>query len=177
VSPSKVFVVDGGPFAGVPGSDFGASVAFDNDLAVASSPGSNASSVVTYVLESGRWVSAANLSFQYNQEIGQTSFGWSIDMLSSNLLVGAPGVFSVGTITASGAAYFYEFRKSTNDWQQIGSTLRGLEDSISVSEKFGNAVALSRNRRVVWASRLVSLDGPTTHHIGFKWTVWVVSCN
>ena len=83
-------------------------------------------------------------------------FGNSVylNKLDASLLVGAPGVYAIGTTTSTGAAYYYFL--SVGRYVQLGPPIRGDADVYAAGEAFGYSVATSDNALVAvgapWSS-------------------------
>jgi len=65
------------------------------------------------------------------------------------MLVGAPGVFVDQTSVPAGAAYYYEYDRTSQAWLPLGSVIRGDGDFFAANEDFGYSVGLSTTFRVV----------------------------
>lgn len=153
LSVAEGWVLSAGPFVGS-GDTIGSSVALEgNTMATGSRNG--AGSVQMYALGSdGQW----SLFQSIDGTQVDSLFGYSIDMSSSGLLVGAPGTFAEGTNIVTGAASFYVLSPG-DGWTQLGPTIRGDTDAFSADEFFGFAVASSDNNVVVASAPFSNYDG------------------
>ena len=133
-------MLSGGPFLGT--RNLGVAVAMASSYMAASDTSSNGV-VNTYKFVNGAWSPFYSVPGQQDVSL----FGMSVDWNNANssLVVGAPGVYALGTQTATGAAYFYELDSTGTAFSQLGSELRGDEDVYAANEFFGNAVAVSSN--------------------------------
>jgi hypothetical protein len=105
----------------------------------------DAGSVQSYINNNGAWD-----SFQ-DQQGEQTGgrFGFDVSIAERAMLVGAPGIFVEQTSVPAGAAYYYEYDRTSLLWQQLGSVMKSDGDFVSANEEFGYSVDLSATSRVV----------------------------
>jgi len=154
------YLVAGGPFTSSPESGLGASVSMLGASAVAGSPGTSLGSVLTYQRTQGEW---RQLDQVLEGPHEGSSFGASVALSSAGMVVGAPGARASGeAATATGAAYYYQFDRTSSTWTQNGEALRGTEDMDAEKEEFGYAVSMSGSdtrRIVVGAPQRLSGDG------------------
>jgi len=100
-----------------------------------------------------------------------SEFGAALDVMNGQMIVGAPLVNLEDSLATVGAAYFYAFNPSANNWDQIGPVLQGDQDILAAGGDFGAAVALGLSSlpRVVIGSPRSSLD-TTTFQTGRVYT-------
>jgi hypothetical protein len=113
---------------------FGTAVAVNGDMLAASSP--DAEEVSTFVRGGSTWSSFFTVDAP--AELLTASFGHSLAMDESRLLVGAPNDSAVAT--GQGSAVLYSLSRSSWDLQQI---FRPQHDSTWPNQQFGSAVAMS----------------------------------
>jgi hypothetical protein len=136
--------VVGGPFAGPVFTNYGRSVDISSTIMAVGAAGSEFGQSFLYQLTKDGWEELSPLTgVQVNG-----SFGSDVAVTSDEVLVGASGVWANNTSVPVGVAYYYQLQMN-NTFSQVGSTLRGDEDSFTPLEAFGTSVAASANRRVV----------------------------
>ena len=138
----------------------GRSIAIDGDLLVVGAPLHDSSGVTTgaaYVfrLDRDRWILDARL-IPSDAELG-ARFGWSVDISSSRVIVGAPHTLGSSAGTA------YVFRRTDGDWVEE-ARLSALDPQSG--DSFGHAVAIDHAHAVVGAPS-DSRDG--MRHVGSAW--------
>ena len=128
------------PVDGPLGSGFGSAVALDANVMAVGAPLFNESGAVYSFIYSadGNWELVSPL---VGEESGD-KFGTAVDVLSGQMVVGAPFRPIVDTLTPAGAAYFYVYNPTTAAWEQIGPAIRSDEDILAANGEFGTAVAL-----------------------------------
>lgn len=73
-----------------------------------------------------------------------SGFGWSLAVASSSLIaVGAPFLHAFGSTRSVGGAYVFEYDASSGTWRQLGSIIRGDEDTFAERENFGTSIGVS----------------------------------
>jgi hypothetical protein len=92
-----------------------------------------------------------------------SEFGFSVDMIGENLLVGATGVINQENITSVGAAYYFEFNRTSEQWARIGAPVS--ENLGTDAHRFAYSVGLSMQRRFVVGAPEASSDDATTGRI------------
>lgn len=127
----------GGPFSGSP--TFANSVTMTSNVMAAGDISGNGL-VQTFTRANTTWTDFAVL---YGTQLG-SQFGASTSSHGeTGLLVGSPGLYAEGTITPTGAAYYYTL--SGSSWNLTGGTIRGDSNVFAANEDFGAAVAVSGN--------------------------------
>lgn len=134
----------------------------DENVLIVGAPALNGTGGVYSVIYSGvdeTWVLQPSLM---GEEDG-SDFGAAMDVMNGYMIVGAPLVNIVDSLATVGAAYFYAFNPSANEWVQIGPVLQGDQDILAVGGNYGAAVALGLSAlpRVVIGSPRSSLDSTT----------------
>jgi hypothetical protein len=139
-TPLISWVVAGGPFAASSNT-----VALTDQFMAVGDLTTDAGSVQSYVNNNGAW------EFFQDQQGEQTGgrFGFDISIAERAMLVGAPGIFAEQTSVPAGAAYYYEYDRTSLEWLQLGSVMKSDGDFVSANEEFGYSVDLSATSRVV----------------------------
>jgi hypothetical protein len=133
-------MVAGGPFTASSNA-----VALTDQFMAVGNLTSDAGSVQAYANNNGQWEAFQDL--QGDQTGGQ--FGFDVSIAERAMLVGAPGTFVNQTSVPAGAAYYYEYDRTSLEWLQLGSVIRSDGDFLSANEEFGYSVDLSATTRVV----------------------------
>lgn len=143
--------------------NFGTAMALDGQRLVVSADYANSRGAVYVFGEnaSGEWVQQAKLTPDIQSS--DDNFGISVALDGDTMVVGASGEDSGdatdpedGSVTASGAAYIFEFDGSS--WQQ---TAYLKSDEIQASARFGEVVAISGTR--VWVGAPETDNGSDTN--------------
>jgi hypothetical protein len=138
--PLLPWLVIAGPF-----SASSRAVALTDQFMAVGDLANNAGSVQAYVNNNGVWESFQEL--QGEQARGR--FGFDVSIAERAMLVGAPGIFVDETSVPAGAAYYYEYDRTSQTWLQLGSDIRSDGDFFAANEEFGYSVDLSTTFRVV----------------------------
>jgi len=143
--------LNGGPFNGEPGSNFGTAVSITNSFMAAGAT-DGTGRVVAYSRINDEWSALQEIPGREQDSM----FGFSTDMDPSDhsLVVGAPSTRGAGTSTVTGAAFYYQFDTAIAQYTQLGSEIRGDEDIFSANEFFGYSVATSNNEIVACGAPL-----------------------
>jgi hypothetical protein len=150
---------------------FGRSVALDGDLVVVGAPGQDlladgAGTAVVFQRVLGEWIHLATLSAP---DFGPGhSFGTSVDISGTTIIVGAPTHDGGGTF--SGAAYIFEFDGTF--WNHVATLTPTFRHPFQF---YGDSVAISGDRAVVgsWGDNLFNPGGGAAYvyeRIGGVWT-------
>ncbi|GKZ01549.1 hypothetical protein MPSEU_001105500 [Mayamaea pseudoterrestris] len=149
------WVLVGGPFLGDTDSSLGTSVSLSNPFMAAGARSGNGS-VEIFQLDgaSGQWTPFDVLIGEEQGSLFGSSLSLSRPATSSDvapgLIIGAPATKAAFSSALVGAAFYYELNDNSSNntlsWTQVGSILRGDEDSYANNEAFGFSVATSANR-------------------------------
>ena len=132
---------------GLPGDQFGSSVAISGDTAVVGAPNAGGGGGALYVFtnDSGAWQQAAELTS--SDEAAGDGFGTAVAVSGSTIVVGAPNH------AGGGAAYV--FTSSSGTWQQVAEL--SPADTTS-GGYFGGAVGIDEGTIVVGALNHAGAD-------------------
>lgn len=172
-SPVPHLAAVAGPFAAVPNSGFGSSVAMTSTSMVAGAPKFGTGVVQSYVFNGQNWAPLTTIPSVEGGEFGY-SVAMAIHAGKSAMVVGAPGVVDASSSATLGAAYY--FTLSGNSWKIIGSPLK--PPSSALAGRMGESVAIAESvvRVAVGApntSQPLSGAGKTYvfEYIGSNWTM------
>jgi hypothetical protein len=120
-------------------------VALTDELMAVGDLFSDTGSVKAYLNDDGEW----NLIQEIDGVQAGGRFGFDVSFAEREMLVGAPGIFVDQTSVPAGAAYYYEYDRTSQAWLPLGSVIRGDGDFFAANEEFGYSVGLSSTFRVV----------------------------
>jgi hypothetical protein len=137
--PEFSWVNVGGPFQGPDLSQYGSALGLSTSFMAAGAPGIDFGAVLLYeVADDGTWA-------EVNPVVGteaQSRFGTAIAMSGSQIVVGAPGQYGVGTSQELGAVFVYTIARGGGT-TLVGDIVRGDANVTEVNENFGAAVGAS----------------------------------
>ena len=135
-----------------PDDDFGSSVALSGERLVVGAPQDDDACPSSTICQSGAayvfdrtptgWVERVKLKAASNQQGANDFFGYSVDVVGSLVMVGAPSFTSFGSKTG----WAYAFVERGGNWLPSGR-LRGADTA--VGDQFGQSVSLSRTLHFV----------------------------